>query len=86
MHKMNRSELMQCIRKYDFALYDLMLYLDTHPDCREARNLFADYRSKRAEAVREYVKRFGPIKAIQTDPSRRWNWGEGPYPWEREAN
>ena len=77
---------MQVIRKYDFALYDLMLYLDTHPDCREARELFGAYREKRTEAVREYTQRFGAIKALHTDTTRRWSWGDGPYPWEREAN
>ena len=82
----NRRELMQMIRKLDFALYDLMLYLDTHPECREARALFAKYRSQRAEAVQEYVRRFGPIKALQTNTDQCWSWGEGPYPWEQEAN
>lgn len=82
----SRSELMQIIQKYDFALYDLMLYLDTHPNCREALGLYREYREKRAEIVREYVRRFGPIKALHADTENRWNWGNGPYPWEREAN
>lgn len=81
-----RMELMQRIQRYDFALYDLMLYLDTHPECREARALFTRYRKERADVVREYVQHFGPIKALQTDTDKRWSWGEGPYPWEKEAN
>ncbi len=82
----SREELMQVVRKYDFALYDLMLYLDTHPRCREAMALYREYREKRGEAVREYVACYGPIKALQSDTTKRWNWGDGPYPWEREAN
>lgn len=82
----NRNELMHCIQRYDFALYDLMLYLDTHPRCREAMQLYAKYRKQREEAVAEYVSRFGPITALQSDTEKRWNWGNGPYPWEREAN
>ena len=81
-----RSELMKVIRKYDFALYDLMLYLDTHPDCEEASQLFDAYREKRERAVTEYCKRFGPLQALQTDTTTRWSWGAGPYPWEKEAN
>ena len=82
----SRNELMQIIQKYDFALYDLMLYLDTHPNCRNAMQLYRKYRTKREEAVREYVKLYGPIQAIQSDAEKKWNWGKGPYPWEREAN
>ena len=81
-----RSELMQTIRMYDFALYDLMLYLDTHPNCRRAAMQFEQYRQKRAAAAEEYVQNYGAFKALQTDTSKRWSWGDGPYPWEKEAN
>ena len=82
----SRRELMQAIQQYDFALYDLMLYLDTHPNCRRAAALFSEYREKRAQAAEEYVSQYGPFKALQTDTAKRWSWGAGPYPWEREAN
>lgn len=81
-----RNQLMQVIRKYDFALYDLALYLDTHTQCREALQLFQKYRSLRQAAVDEYVRRFGPINHTQSDSQKQWNWAKGPYPWEREAN
>lgn len=77
---------MQIIQKYDFALYDLTLYLDTHPRCREAMTLFAKYRSMREKAVEEYTKRFGPLTALQGSTETKWDWGNGPMPWEREAN
>ncbi len=81
-----RNQLMQVIRKYDFVLYDLALYLDTHTQCREAMQLFRKYRSLRQDAVDEYVRRFGPITHIQTDNENEWDWVKGPYPWEKEAN
>ncbi len=84
---MNKQcELMRKIQKYDFALYDLMLYLDTHPHCQEALQLYDQYRKKRKNAVDAYVKEFGSIKALQSSTNKKWDWGEGPYPWEREAN
>lgn len=82
----SKTELMRMIQKYDFALYDLMLYLDTHPRCKEAMALFDKYRMQRSTAVKEYVERFGPIKALQSSTEDKWNWGAGPYPWEKEAN
>ena len=81
-----REELMRAVRRYDFALYDLMLYLDTHPRCPEGRRLFAEYKAKRKAAVKAYVAEFGPINALQADTDTRWDWGCGPQPWEREAN
>ncbi len=81
-----RCELMQIIQKYDFALYDLTLYLDTHTQCTEALALFDKYRTMRDKAVEEYTQRFGALRAERNQNSRRWEWGKGPYPWEREAN
>ena len=84
---MNRkSQLLRMIQKYDFALYDLMLYLDTHTECEEALQLFQKYKAKREQAVREYQSRFGILQAHQQESTKEWDWGKGPYPWEKEAN
>lgn len=82
----DRDELLHTIQRYDFALYDLMLYLDTHPKCRHAMQLYAKYRKQREEAVKDYVEHYGPLMALQSDTTKKWNWGQGPYPWEKEAN
>ncbi len=81
-----KCELLNLIQKYDFALYDLQLYLDTHTQCQEALKLFRKYSAQRKAAVEEYVRRFGPIKAVQSVNENVWDWAKGPYPWEREAN
>lgn len=81
-----RSQLMQLIRRYDFALYDLSLYLDTHTQCRDALQLYQKYRTLRQAAVDEYVRRFGPLDHRQTESKTQWDWVKGPYPWEKEAN
>lgn len=82
----NKKQLLCLIQKYDFALYDLQLYLDTHTQSQEAIALFDKYRSQRQQAVDEYIKRFGPLQAIQNQNPDQWEWGKGPFPWEREAN
>ena len=81
-----RAQLTNLIQKYDIALYDLMLYLDTHTQCREALALFRKYQEQREKAVREYVSRFGPMQALHQQNDQEWDWGKGPYPWEKEAN
>lgn len=75
--------LMQRIRQYDFALKELNLYLDTHPHCRRALELFAKYRKLREEAVSEYNSRFGPITPEQNTNTQHWSWVDDPWPWER---
>lgn len=77
---------MQTIRKYDFALYDLALYLDTHTQCREALRLYKQYLALRKAAVEEYTTRFGPIDLKTCNSDHEWAWVKSPYPWEREAN
>ena len=38
-----KQRLMAMIRKYDFVLYELQLYLDTLPRCREALRMWKFY-------------------------------------------
>ena len=38
----SRCEMMRRIQELDFAIIDLNLFLDTHPQCREAIDLFKE--------------------------------------------
>lgn len=75
--------LLRKIKKYDFSLKELNLYLDTHPNCRRALALFENYKQLRQEAVREYNSKFGPIMPEQNNNSQHWDWINDPWPWER---
>ncbi len=81
-----RKQLLLTIQKYDFALYELQLYLDTHPNCRNALSRWQHLQALRQKAVNSYVQKFGPIRPDQTDGKMPFQWLEGPWPWEREAN
>lgn len=78
-----RKALLDKIKKYDFAIKELNLYLDTHPNCRRALALFNRYVSLRKEAVDELVRRFGPIIPEQSNDPQHWSWVDDPWPWER---
>lgn len=71
------------IAAYKFALYDLGLYLDTHPyDC-EAFALRQSYREKLRELIDLYEQHYGNY--IQTMNSIEENWSEwvqDPWPWD----
>lgn len=72
------------IAAYDFALVEMNLYLDTHPDDKEALALMYAYRRKRAELVETYEAQFGPYEntAQSVNNPDRWSWVDSPWPWE----
>lgn len=78
-----REKLLRRIQQYCFALKELNLYLDTHPNCRRALALFSKYRTMKHKAEEEYVRRYGPLTAEQSDDDEHWAWTDEPWPWER---
>ena len=79
----NNNNLLTAIQMYDFYLYDLQLYLDTHPTCRNALAAFSKYRRLRSEAYELYAKKYGPLTPSQSSSEDCFEWAEGPWPWER---
>ena len=78
-----KARLRRKIKEYDFALKELNLYLDTHPNCRRALALFKKYKDLRKKAFDEYISQFGPITPEQSNDDQYWSWIEDPWPWER---
>ena len=80
---MSREELMRIIQALSFAKCEAELFLDTHPECREALDYFHNTVKELDTAMAEYQKSYGPLvsEAASTD---RWNWIEGPWPWQCE--
>ncbi len=81
-----KKALFDQINEVSFALDDLRLYLDTHPDCAEALALFSEYMDKRAELVGKYTENYGPLDSYCLNTSGGWNWNSAPMPWMKEAN
>lgn len=82
---MNREKLMREIQEVSFALVDLNLFLDSHPDCKVALDYFKDMQIKYAELTADYEMEFGPLTAFDTNTEQGWAWVMGPWPWELEA-
>ena len=76
-----RREMMNQIRAYDFAITELGLYLDTHPDDQKALCLHRKYAKEVKELKDKYQKVFGPRTIYY--PCHKWRWLEEPWPWER---
>ena len=78
-----RKMLLRKIKEYDFALKELNLYLDTHPDCRRGLALFEKHKALRQKCVSDYTRRFGPLMPKQNNDTQHWDWIDDPWPWER---
>lgn len=78
-----REMLLQKIKKYDFAIKELNLYLDTHPNCRRGLAMYSNYTKLMKEAVCEYTEKFGPLTPDRNIDTQHWDWVNDPWPWER---
>ncbi len=82
----DKRTLRRKIYEIDFAIHELVLYLDTNPKCQKGLALLDKFRNLRAEAVKEYEQRFGKYILTPKDAGdgNRWNWIDSPWPWEKE--
>jgi spore coat protein JB len=82
---MNKEKLMREIQEVGFALVDLNLFLDSHPDNKLALDFFEDMQIKYAQLQADYEMEFGPLTAFDTNTEQGWTWVQSPWPWELEA-
>lgn len=79
----NQEELMHTINQSSFAVYDMLLYLDTHPDDREVIKCFEEQLHIRKKALKEHAEYFGPLNIdFMDDEQDTWLWMKQPWPWE----
>ena len=76
-----RRRMINQIRAYDFAINELALYLDTHPEDQRALCLHRKYCKEAKELKEKYQKVYGPLTINY--PCNKWRWLEEPWPWER---
>ncbi len=77
---LTQSQLMNQIQSYAFAINDLILYLDTHPNDEKALSLHNDYANEYRKIYEEYERRFGPLSIYC--PCNTYRWIASPWPWE----
>ena len=74
------GKLLLKIYQYDFALNDLSLYLDLHPDDGDVYKLFKKYTEELRKCVDVYEKKYGPMELDNSQYSN-YLWDEGPWPF-----
>ena len=86
----NREEMMSALSAISFALNDLTLYLDTHPDCTKGTALFYELLEQRLTLLSEFAGKFYPLTQTSMITGNynqnQYGWSEGPMPWEGACN
>lgn len=78
--------LLKKINEVSFALTDLSLFLDTHPDCDSAISLYQQTMKQRMALLEEFTKNYFPLNQDCINESNcngnKFCWSLGPAPWE----
>lgn len=77
--------LMQRINEASFAMDDVLLFLDTHPNDLNALNYYHYVVQMRKEAMDAYESQFGPLMVEDVQSNDNWTWLTDKWPWEGEV-
>ena len=91
MNNMRRSngtsrdsdELMRKIAALGFTAHEIMLYLDTHPDCKMALDMYHKTLDELKILTENHKNLYGPIRAEDSVDTEAWSWVNMPWPWQR---
>lgn len=83
------QEMLLQIQRVGFVLDDLRLYLDTHPEDKEALQLFKEMLKRKRKFMREFALQYYPLAEEcmeviykENPESECYCWAEGKIPWE----
>ena len=77
-----RENLLNQWQQYNFALVDLNLYLDTHPNDTNAIKLYNNYNNILKQISKKYESMYGPLTVNSDNNQNNWIWINSPWPWE----
>lgn len=80
---MNKDKLLRRVSALGFAMYELRLFCDTHPNNMDALKMLNSYQKKYDAVKAEYEKEYGPLTLNGYNSDE---WLKDPWPWDNEAN
>ena len=69
-----------------FSMWETHLYLNTHPNDTQALQMLRQYEATCDKLTQEYESKYGPLTIASDANNSRWQWSQGPWPWELAAN
>lgn len=81
--KNEKEALLYQVMQYKFALIELNLYLDTHPNDTEMIKLYNEYLNIEKQMSDKYESMYGPLTLDSNYLNKNtWVWNNSPWPWE----
>ena len=80
-----RDALSKKISTYQFAMLDLQLFLDTHPNDSATLEQMQHYQKLAEPLIEQYEEQYGPLTK-RGESGNCWNWIKAPWPWECEED
>ena len=74
------------LQALEFVMLELGLYLDTHPDDKEALELYRTYQQLYHKGVMAYGEKCGPMTHHMPVDDKDYTWLKDPWPWDIAAN
>ena len=69
-----------------FAIQELALYLDTHPEDADALELYRTYQQIHHDCTMKYNAQCRPMTHFMPTDDKKYTWMHDPWPWEIAAN
>ena len=81
-----KNALLRTLSALAFSMFDLHLFLNTHPDDAGALAMYSQYQQKYLAAAAEFERKYGPLTAMNGISDNQWKWIRSPWPWEYGFN
>ena len=80
-----KERAMRQLQEYGFALTEVNLFLDSHPDDAQALAYYQRHKDLSDAATQAYEENYGPITINGVRSNTFWDWVSTPWPWECEG-
>lgn len=82
MNGNTKQALMHKIQMYAFTAHECALYLDCHPNNRNALKKYSEAVKMLNETVSTYEGLYGELSQNRLTAENGWNWVKGTWPWQ----
>ncbi len=82
--KTNEEALLLKLSQMEFALNDLSLYLDLHPNDMAVFNKFREYTNEYKRYLNEFEKTYRPL-CLSSINKDSYEYYKNPWPWDNDA-